>query len=113
MDSEFFRTLLEMAGHETVAAIVTSTDRLHEELADVRSALEVGFEDLEHAFTFGLSAVAWRHEQSNQLLTNILSALKAPRKTRADEARVQGDEYYRNALASQQAIERRKWMDLA
>ncbi|MFA0759798.1 MAG: hypothetical protein NOOUEUKL_002480, partial [Candidatus Fervidibacter sp.] len=44
--------------------------------------------------SFGLTQIVWHQEQTNKLLTDVLSVLKAPRKTEADEMRERGDEAY-------------------
>jgi hypothetical protein len=72
-----------------------------------------GFRDLQAAFTFGLTQIVWHQEQTNKLLTDILSVLKAPRKTEADEMRERGDEAYRNAINARRPEDRQQWMNVA
>ncbi|MFA0776819.1 MAG: hypothetical protein PVTTEEND_000533 [Candidatus Fervidibacter sp.] len=63
--------------------------------------------------SFGLTQIVWHQEQTNKLLTDVLSVLKAPRKTEADEMRERGDEAYRNAINARRPEDRQQWMNVA
>jgi hypothetical protein len=103
----------EISTKATTSAIARSAWLTQQALAESRDAIVRGFRDLQAAFTFGLTQIVWHQEQTNKLLTDILSVLKAPRKTEADEMRERGDEAYRNAINARRPEDRQQWMNVA
>jgi hypothetical protein len=103
----------EISTKATTSAIARSAWLTQQALAESRDAIVRGFRDLQAAFTFGLTQIVWQQEQTNKLLTDILSVLKAPRKTEADEMRERGDEAYRNAINARRPEDRQQWMNVA
>jgi len=103
----------ELSTKATTSAIARSAWLTQQALAESRDAIMRGFRDLQAAFTFGLTQIVWQQEQTNKLLTDILSVLKAPRKTEADEMRERGDEAYRNAINARRPEDRQQWMNVA
>jgi hypothetical protein len=103
----------ELSTKATTSAIARSAWLTQQALAESRDAIVRGFRDLQAAFTFGLTQIVWHQEQTNKLLTDILSVLKAPRKTEADEMRERGDEAYRNAINARRPEDRQQWMNVA
>ncbi len=103
----------EMSKWATVEAIARSAWLTQQALAESRDAMVRGFRDLQAAFSFGLSQIVWYQEQTNKLLTDVLSVLKAPRKTEADEMRARGDEAYRNGINARRSEDRQQWMNVA
>jgi hypothetical protein len=103
----------ELSTKATTSAIARSAWLTQQAIAESRDAIMRGFRDLQAAFTFGLTQIVWQQEQTNKLLTDILSVLKAPRKTEADEMRERGDEAYRNAINARRPEDRQQWMNVA
>jgi hypothetical protein len=103
----------EISTKATTSAIARSAWLTQQALAESRDAMVRGFRDLQASFTFGLTQIVWHQEQTNKLLTDVLSVLKAPRKTEADEMRERGDEAYRNAINARRPEDRQQWMNVA
>lgn len=86
---------------------------LEANLAWSMEAVAGSIEALADSFSWGLAEIAWQQEQANELLGDVLKALRHPRHTQAEEFRQRGDELYKNALASHRPEDRQRWMELA
>ncbi len=89
-------------------------------LADLEESLTSSLEmvsgqldQLNDTLSWGLAEIAWRQEQTNELLRDVLVALRHPRATQAEELRERGNDMYGNGVDSRTPQDRQRWMDLA
>ena len=89
-------------------------------LADLEESLTSSLEmvsgqldQLNDTLSWGLAEIAWRQEQTNELLRDVLVALRHPRGTQAEELRERGNDMNGNGVDSRTPQDRQRWMDLA